>query len=282
MLSLLPPFGIYPSSLLQKRERQERKDTHECAREKKSLVTMASIAQQINNILATSEDEEVPPALESHKTSTGEIIGRLEVPDDASKVMKGGEAAAAKDYANYFCSYAFLYHQKQMLTDQHRMQSYHAAVLKNRSLFEGKTVVDVGTGSGVLSVWSGQAGAAKVWAVEFTDMAKHAVQLVKHNGLADVVTVVKGAVEELDLPAQSVDIMISEWMGYFLLRESMLDSLIRARDRFLKPGGVMMPSSATMMWGAINCEDMRLQKVPFSFFHFFSARFYMCIYIYKL
>jgi len=50
-----------------------------------------------------------------------------------------------------------------------------AAVMENKALFEGKTVVDVGTGSGVLSVWSAQAGAAKVWAVEFTDMAKHAV-----------------------------------------------------------------------------------------------------------
>ena len=51
-----------------------------------------------------------------------------------------------------------------------------AAVMENKALFEGKTVVDVGTGSGVLSVWSAQAGAAKVWAVEFTDMAKHAVR----------------------------------------------------------------------------------------------------------
>jgi protein arginine N-methyltransferase 1 len=37
----------------------------------------------------------------------------------------------------------------------------------------------------------------------------------------------------------AVDVIISEWMGYFLLRESMFDSVIYARDRWLKPDGVM-------------------------------------------
>lgn len=35
-------------------------------------------------------------------------------------------------------------------------------------------------------------------------------------------------------------------MGYFLLRESMLDSVLVARDKFLKPGGAMYPSHANM------------------------------------
>lgn len=49
------------------------------------------------------------------------------------------------------------------------------------------------------------------------------------------------------LPAAcQVDIIISEWMGYFLLRESMLDSVLVARDKFLKPGGAMYPSHARM------------------------------------
>lgn len=37
----------------------------------------------------------------------------------------------------------------------------------------------------------------------------------------------------------TVDVIISEWMGYFLLRESMFDSVICARDRWLKPNGMM-------------------------------------------
>lgn len=118
----------------------------------------------------------------------------------------------------------------------------------------------MGTGSGILSIWAAQAGAAKVFAVEYTDIAKHARNLVASNGLSDVVEVIQSSVEDLVLPCQ-VDIIISEWMGYILLRESMLDSVIRARDRWMKPGGSMFPSHATMFFSPISFEEDREQKV---------------------
>jgi len=96
-------------------------------------------------------------------------------------------------------------------------------------------------------------------------MAKHAKSVMVANGVDDVVTVIQGAVEEIDLPTdeessttQVVDIIISEWMGYFLLRESMLDSLIRARDKFLKPDtGLMFPSHTTMYFAPVFDEEER-------------------------
>ncbi|KAG5077322.1 hypothetical protein JHK82_056017 [Glycine max] len=45
---------------------------------------------------------------------------------------------------------------------------------------------------------------------------------------------------------EKVDVIISEWMGYMLLCESMLGSVITARDRWLKPGGLVLPSKATL------------------------------------
>ena len=38
-----------------------------------------------------------------------------------------------------------------------------------------------------------------------------------------------------------VDIIISEWMGYALLYESMLDTVLVARDKWLAPDGIIMP-----------------------------------------
>uniref|UniRef100_A0A7S2V4Q5 Methyltransferase domain-containing protein n=1 Tax=Fibrocapsa japonica TaxID=94617 RepID=A0A7S2V4Q5_9STRA len=178
---------------------------------------------------------------------------------DVETLIVGNSAAKAADYANYFCSYAFLYHQKQMLTDHQRMRAYYSAVMQNKEVFQNAVVLDVGTGSGVLAAWAAMAGAKKVYAVEFTDMATHARRLVEANGQADKVEVIKGSVEELDL-AEKVDIIISEWMGYFLLRESMVDSLIKARDRFLKPDGLLFPSHATMYWAPICFEEERLGK----------------------
>lgn len=66
---------------------------------------------------------------------------------DDSVIMKGGEAAKAADFANYFVSYAYLYHQKQMLTDHRRMSAYYNAIMGNAEVFKGKTVLDVGTGT---------------------------------------------------------------------------------------------------------------------------------------
>lgn len=196
----------------------------------------------------------------------------------------GDDSAKATDFANYFCAYSQLYHQKQMLTDHNRMAAYHAAIMGNSDVFKDKVVMDVGTGSGILAVWAAQAGAKRVYAIEYTDMAKHARNVVRANGVDHIVTVIQGAVEEVILPEEDwdgvgltlengqqqqeqpsdkkdqrvVDIIISEWMGYFLLRESMLDSLVRARDTFLKPSsGLMMPSHATMLVAPIVDEEER-------------------------
>jgi len=182
----------------------------------------------------------------------------------------GDDRARATDFANYFCSYAQLYHQKQMLTDHKRMEAYYAAIMGNSEVFRDKVVMDVGTGSGILAVWAAHAGARRVYAVEYTDMANHARKLVEENGVGHVVTVIQGAVEDISPEALGgiegedgpVDIIISEWMGYFLLRESMLDSLIRARDKFLKKHtGLMFPSHTTMYFAPVEDENERKTSV---------------------
>ena len=69
-------------------------------------------------------------------------------------------------------------------------------------------------------------------------IAESARQIVEDNGLSDRITIIQGKVEDVELPdcQDGVDIIISEWMGYFLLYESMLDTVLYARDKWLKPG----------------------------------------------
>lgn len=174
-------------------------------------------------------------------------------------VLAKPEDISEADFANYFCTYGYLYHQKDMLEDQDRMTAYYNAVKMNPSQFENKVVLDVGTGSGILAIWAAQAGAKHVYAVEATFMATHARTLIEANGLKDKITVIQSSIEDVELP-EKVDVIISEWMGYFLLRESMFDSVIVARDKWMKPGGAMYPSHATMSLSLIKSHKA-LQKV---------------------
>lgn len=75
------------------------------------------------------------------------------------------------------------------------------------------------------------------------------------------ITLVKGKLEEADLPIKEFDVIVSEWMGYFLLYESMLDTVILARDKYLKPGGLMFPDEATLYIAAIEDMDYKEEKI---------------------
>ena len=57
--------------------------------------------------------------------------------------------------------------------------------------------------------------------------------------------------------------IVSEWMGYALLYESMLDSVLRARDRFLRPGGVLAPSQTKMMLALCDAAEIFKERVDF-------------------
>lgn len=71
----------------------------------------------------------------------------------------------------------------------------------------------------------------------------------------------KGKLEDTELPIKQFDIIISEWMGYFLLYESMLDTVLEARDRYLKPGGLIFPDNATLYIAAIEDQEYKEEKI---------------------
>ena len=75
------------------------------------------------------------------------------------------------------------------------------------------------------------------------------------------ITLVKGKLEDSELPLQEFDIIISEWMGYFLLYESMLDTVLLARDKYLKKDGLIFPDTATLYLAAIEDQEYKDEKI---------------------
>eukprot|EP01041_Mallomonas_annulata_P008653 gene8653-17851_t len=167
----------------------------------------------------------------------------------------------SKDY--YFDSYAHFGIHEEMLKDEVRTKCYMNAIEKNKHLFKDKIVLDVGCGTGILSMFAARAGAAKVYAVECSSIVDQARIIIKDNGFEDKVEILRGKMEEIELPVQYVDIIISEWMGYFLLYESMLDTVLYARDKYLRPGGIILPDKAVLYMCAIEDSDYKKEKIDF-------------------
>ncbi|KAF5307604.1 hypothetical protein FQR65_LT06760 [Abscondita terminalis] len=135
-----------------------------------------------------------------------------------------------------------------MLQDSVRNSAYQKAIFDNKEYFNGKTVLDVGAGTGILSVFCAQAGAQCVYAVEGSEMYKLAEEIAEENNFKGVIKVGHHTtIEDVRLPEDGkVDIIVSEWMGHFLLHEGMLDSVIWARDNLLRPNGLLFPENVTL------------------------------------
>jgi protein arginine N-methyltransferase 1 len=130
-----------------------------------------------------------------------------------------------------------------------RTLGYKEALERNAALFKDKVVLDVGCGTGILSMIAARAGASHVIGVDASGIIEEARHIVRANGLEDKVSLVRGTMETITLPRgiEKVDLIISEWMGYALLYESMLPTVLWARDRYLRDDGLVLPSSTTLL-----------------------------------
>lgn len=163
---------------------------------------------------------------------------------------------------SYFKAYADIQIHQEMIGDEVRTNTYRLAIMRNYESLYKKVVADVGAGTGILSMFCVKAGASKVYAIEASDMAVEAEKVISSNGMSSRITVIHGKVEEVELP-EKVDVIVSEWMGYFLLYESMLQSVILARDKWLKKDGIMLPNIASLYLAPIDNSSIFTESLSF-------------------
>lgn len=187
-----------------------------------------------------------------------EFIHKLSEIKNGKKNSIFDERTDETSSTQYFQFYALLSQQQNMMQDYIRTATYQKAILDNSIDFEGKVVLDVGAGSGILSFFAVQAGAAKVYAIEASSMAQHASSLIKHNNLQNKIKVIAGKIEEIELP-EKIDVIISEPMGYMLLNERMLESFLHAK-KWLKPNGKLYPTIGDLYCAPFTDESLYMEQ----------------------
>ena len=140
---------------------------------------------------------------------------------------------------------------RAMVRDEVRTGTYGKALAS--AVKPGDIVLDFGAGTGILSLLAAQAGAKKVYAVERAATATLAQQLIARNGANHRVDVIREDMETCYLPGR-VDVLVSEWLGVYGIDENLLAPLLLARDRWLKPGGRILPDVVTAWMAPVWCQ----------------------------
>lgn len=155
-------------------------------------------------------------------------------------------------------SYADVTGHRAMAFDAIRNAAYAAAL--QRVITPDSVVLDLGCGLGVHGLLAARAGARKVFLVDPEIVVHSAVEIARHNGLGDRVQGFQGRIEEVTLP-EKVDVIISVFTGNLLYSEDLLPSLFCARDRWLKPGGHLVPDHAELLFAPVSAPALHDEQV---------------------
>jgi enediyne biosynthesis protein CalE3 len=140
-----------------------------------------------------------------------------------------------------------------LLNDEVRMEAYRRAILQN--VKTGDTVLDVGSGSGILAMFACQAGASRVYAVERGPAIRAARELAGSNGFGDRIVFLNQDIHDVQL-GEPVDLVVSELIGKAVLGQEMANITGLCRDRFLRPGGRMIPERVDLAVAPVEAPEV--------------------------
>lgn len=145
---------------------------------------------------------------------------------------------------------------RHYLSDRVRLDAFRTAI--QQMVKPGDVVVDLGSGTGILGFFACEAGAARVYAIESDGVVQLARALARANGFSDRLTFVPGLSTQVDLP-EPVDVIVTDQIGHVGFDAGLCEYLPDARRRFLRDGGVTVPSSLTIFVAAVEAPDLFAQ-----------------------
>ncbi|MEP6819605.1 MAG: class I SAM-dependent methyltransferase [bacterium] len=146
-----------------------------------------------------------------------------------------------------------------LLSDANRNRPLYRSLKK--TVTKNSSVVDIGSGTGIWAVAAAMLGAKRVVAIEEEPLLVGVIKdLASENGVADRVEVIQGDSRRVDL-AKEFDLVISETVGHLVFDESIASIMIDARQRFLKPGGILIPESVALVAAAAHLKTGK-ERLP--------------------
>lgn len=150
-----------------------------------------------------------------------------------------------------------LFQHEQMIADAVRVDTYRDAI--RRYVKPGDVVVDLGTGTGILSLLAAAQRPRVIYALDHSDLIALAKRIAEHNRVGNI-SFVKTHSRDF-APAEPVDVLLHEQMGDALLNENMVENLLDLKRRVLKPTGRILPGRFELFFEPVSLKDE--YRVPY-------------------
>ncbi len=122
----------------------------------------------------------------------------------------------------------------------------------------GSVIVELGAGLGIFSLVACRFGAARAYGIESHPLVGMASLLAEDNGYGDRVIAIHGDSMEVTLP-ERVDVLLADLRGALPFYRRSVASIMDARDRFLKPGGVVIPRRDRLWAAVVSAPDIHAE-----------------------
>lgn len=135
---------------------------------------------------------------------------------------------------------------REYLSDSNRVAAFAGAI--EQVVRPGDAVVDLGAGTGIMGLLACRAGAKRLYSIESTPLIEATRQINRANGFEERTCFIKQLSTLATIP-ERVDVVVADQIGRFGFEAGVVDYFVDARERFLKPGGILIPNRIEL-WAA--------------------------------